>query len=151
MLIVRYLPCISDVRPSKLNGPALPEWLAMFVHSDVPSICVEYHNACCNICLEDFEEPPLVLKLQVDGVGGVDLMAEDDAIQASPKPLRQLTCGHVLHEECLPMFQSYDYNSTFKCPACRTKVWTPLPNPEQFSLLSPKVPCDTAHNNVSSD
>ncbi|KAF5346968.1 hypothetical protein D9758_010121 [Tetrapyrgos nigripes] len=149
--LVRYLPWISDIAPSKVNGPASPEWLAMFVHSDVPSVCIEDHNACCNICLEDFEEPPL-LELQVDGGDDADLMAEDDAIQASPKPLRQLKCGHVLHEECLPMFRSYAYNSTFKCPACRTKVWTPLKAaPEQFSFLSPKIPRDAARNNVSSD
>ncbi|KAF5346916.1 hypothetical protein D9758_010094 [Tetrapyrgos nigripes] len=150
--LVRYLPWISDLAPSEFNGPTSPEWLAMFVHSDVPSVCIEDHNACCNICLEDFEEPPLALEPQVDSGEDVDLMAEDDGIQASPKPLRQLKCGHILHEECLPMFQSHDYNSTFECPACRTKVWTPLKaDPEQFSFLSPKIPRDAASNNVSSD
>ncbi|KAF5346917.1 hypothetical protein D9758_010095 [Tetrapyrgos nigripes] len=138
--LVRYLPWISDIAPSKVNGPASPEWLAMFVHSDVPSVCIEDHNACCNICLEDFVEPALAG--EVDG--------GDDGTQASPNPLRQLKCGHVLHEECLPMFRSHDYNSTFECPACRTKVWTPA-DPEQFSLRSPKIPRDAARNNVPSD
>ncbi|KAF5346970.1 hypothetical protein D9758_010125 [Tetrapyrgos nigripes] len=149
MPLVRYLPCISDLPPSEVNGPAAPEWLAMFVHSDVPSICIEDHNACCNICLEDFEEPPLALEFQDGGSDDMDLMAEDDGTQASPKPLRKLICGHVLHEECLPIFQSDDYNETFECPACRTKVWTP--SPEEFSLLSAEIPRNAAHNSISSD
>ncbi|KAF5346969.1 hypothetical protein D9758_010124 [Tetrapyrgos nigripes] len=149
MPLVRYLPCISDLPPSEVNGPAAPEWLAMFVHSDVPSICIEDHNACCNICLEDFEEPPLALEFQDSGSNDIDLMAEDDGTQASPKPLRKLICGHVLHEECLPIFQSDDYNETFECPACRTKVWTPPP--EEFSLLSAEIPRNAAHNSISSD
>ncbi|KAF5346981.1 hypothetical protein D9758_010102 [Tetrapyrgos nigripes] len=139
--LVRYLPWISDLAPSEFNGPAPPEWLAMFVHSDVPSVCIEDHNACCNICLEDFVEPALAAEFQVDG--------GDYGTQASPKPLRQLKCGHVLHEECLPMFRSHDYNSTFECPACRTKVWTPLK--AEFSLRSPKIPRDAARNNVCLD
>ncbi|KAF5371612.1 hypothetical protein D9758_003491 [Tetrapyrgos nigripes] len=138
--VVRYLPCISDFPPSELNGPAPPEWLAMFVHSDVPSVCIEDYNACCNICLEDFEEPPLALEFQVDA-------NDDDGIQASTKPLRQLICGHVLHEECLPMFQSDDYDETFECPACRAEVWTSL----SFSLLSAEIPRNAAHNSISSD
>ncbi|KAF5346979.1 hypothetical protein D9758_010104 [Tetrapyrgos nigripes] len=140
--LVRYLPWISDIAPSKVNGPASPEWLEMFVHSDVPSVCIEDHNACCNICLEDFVEPALAAEFQVDG--------GDDGTQASPKPLRQLKCGHILHEECLPMFRSHDYNSTFECPACRTKVWTPA-DPRQFSFRSPKIPRDAARNNVCLD
>ncbi|KAF5346924.1 hypothetical protein D9758_010098 [Tetrapyrgos nigripes] len=117
--VVRYLPCISDLPPSELNGPAPPEWLAMFVHSDVPSVCIEDHNACCNICLDDFEEPALAVEFQADG--------GDDGTQASPKPLRQLICGHVLHEDCLPMFQNDDYDDydeTFECPVCRAEIWT---------------------------
>ncbi|KAF5346953.1 hypothetical protein D9758_010108 [Tetrapyrgos nigripes] len=137
--VVRYLPCISAFRPSELNGPAPPEWLAMFVHSDVPSVCIEDHNACCNICLEDFEDPPLALELQVDGVDCVDPMAEDDGTQASPRPLRQLICGHVFHEDCLPIFQNDDYDEAFECPACRAEVWTPLPDPEQFSFFPIEV------------
>ncbi|KAF5346978.1 hypothetical protein D9758_010107 [Tetrapyrgos nigripes] len=144
--VVRYLPCSSDLPPSEVNGPASPEWLAMFVHSDLPSVCIEDHNACCNICLEDFEEPPLALELQVDGGDDVDLMIGGDGTQARPKPLRQLQCRHVLHEECLPMFRG-DYNSTFECPACRTKVWTPLSEP--FSLLSAEIPRYAARNSVS--
>ncbi|KAF5346925.1 hypothetical protein D9758_010099 [Tetrapyrgos nigripes] len=133
--VVRYLPCISDFRPSEVNGSAPPEWLRMFVHSDVPSVCIEDHNACCNVCLEDFEEPPLELEVQVDG--------GDDGVQASPKPLRQLTCGHIFHEDCLPMFQNDDYVERFECPACHTEVWTS----EQFSLLR-VLP---GRNGVSSD
>ncbi|KAF5362957.1 hypothetical protein D9758_007111 [Tetrapyrgos nigripes] len=116
--VVRYLPCISDLPPSELNGPAPPEWLAMFVHSDIPSVCIEDHNACCNICLEDFEEPALAAEFQVD--------SGDDGTQASPKPLRQLICGHVLHEDCLPIFQNDDRDDdeTFECPVCRTEIWT---------------------------
>ncbi|KAF5346912.1 hypothetical protein D9758_010111 [Tetrapyrgos nigripes] len=146
--VVRYLPCTSDLPPSEVNGPASPEWLAMFVHSDVPSICIGDHNACCNICLEHFEEPALASEFQVDGGDDVDPMA-DGGDQASPKPLRKLICGHVLHEECLPMFQSDDYNKRFECPACRTKVWTRLP--EKFSLLLAEIYRDAARNSVSSD
>ncbi|KAF5344608.1 hypothetical protein D9758_013890 [Tetrapyrgos nigripes] len=131
--VVRYLPCIPDFRPSEVNGPAPLEWLAMFVHSDVPSVCIEDHNACCNVCLEDFEEPPLALESQVDG--------GDDGTQASPKPLRKLICGHVFHEDCLPMFQEDDCIGRFECPACRTEFW----NSEQFALLS------TGRDSVSSD
>ncbi|KAF5344582.1 hypothetical protein D9758_013887 [Tetrapyrgos nigripes] len=129
--VVRYLPCIPDFRPSEVNGPAPPEWLAMFVHSDVPSVCIEDHDACCNVCLEDFEEPPLALESQIDG--------GDNGTQSSPKPLRKLICGHVFHEDCLPMFQEDDYIGRFECPACRTEFW----NSEQFALLS------TGRNSVS--
>ncbi|KAF5340454.1 hypothetical protein D9758_013578 [Tetrapyrgos nigripes] len=150
--VVRYLPCISDFPPSELNGPASSEWLAMFVHSDVPSVCIEDYNACCNICLEDFEEPALALELlQVDG-DDVDLMAKDDRTQASPKPLRQLICGHVLHVRRLPaMFQGDNYDEMFECPVCRAEVWTSLPDPQQFSLLPPKIPLEIARSSVSSD
>ncbi|KAF5342807.1 hypothetical protein D9758_013366 [Tetrapyrgos nigripes] len=140
--VVRYLPCISDLPPSELNGPAPPEWLAMFVHSDVPSVCIEDHNACCNICLEDFEEPALAAEFQVDG-------SEDGTQATRPKPLRQLICGH---EDCLPMFQNndyddYDFDETFECPVCRAEIWTV----SQFSLLSAEIPRDTALNSTSSD
>ncbi|KAF5355431.1 hypothetical protein D9758_006404 [Tetrapyrgos nigripes] len=142
--VVRYLPYISDLPPSEVNGPAPPEWLAMFVHSDVPSVCIEDHNACCNVCLEDFEEPALAGEFQVGG--------GDDGTQTSPKPLRQLICGHVLHEDCLPMFQNDDYddsdsNEKFECPVCRAKVWTSPP----VSLLSSEIPRDAALNSISSD
>ncbi|KAF5341522.1 hypothetical protein D9758_012560 [Tetrapyrgos nigripes] len=136
--LVRYLPCIPDLQPSEVNGPASSEWLSMFVHSDIPSVCIEDYNACCNICLEDFEEPALAPEFQVDD-GMDDVEPEDDR---TPKPLRKLICGHVLHEECLPMFQNNNYDKMFECPACRTQVWTSPHDPEQFSLLSDEFPRD---------
>ncbi|KAF5364763.1 hypothetical protein D9758_009347 [Tetrapyrgos nigripes] len=138
--VVRFLPCISDFPPSELNGPAPAEWLAMFVHSDIPSVCIEDHNACCNVCLEDFEEPALAAEFQVDG-------DDDDGTQGSPKPLRQLTCGHVLHEDCLPMFQIDGYDEMFECPVCRAEIWTSPPS----SPLSAEIPRDSVLNSISLD
>ncbi|KAF5364991.1 hypothetical protein D9758_008099 [Tetrapyrgos nigripes] len=56
-LVVRYLPPTPGVPFGETPGS---DWLAMFVHSDVVSRCIEEHNASCVICLEDFEPPPLV-------------------------------------------------------------------------------------------
>ncbi|KAF5366197.1 hypothetical protein D9758_005782 [Tetrapyrgos nigripes] len=100
--VVRFLPCNSDLPSSELNGPVPSEWLAMFVHSDVPSVCIEDHNTCCNVCLEDFEEPALAAEFQVDG--------GDNETQ----------------EDCLPMFQIDGYDATFECPTCRAEIWTSL-------------------------
>ncbi|KAF5357705.1 hypothetical protein D9758_007534 [Tetrapyrgos nigripes] len=137
MPIVRYLPCIPDFPPSEVNGPAPPDWLAMFVHSEIPSVCIEDYNACCNICLEDLEEPPLAMP---DDGDDVDPMADDSGGRTSPKLLRQLPCRHVLHENCLPMFQSENYDEVFECPVCRTQVWA--------KLDEPSVSCPVCNNVV---
>ncbi|KAF5357704.1 hypothetical protein D9758_007535 [Tetrapyrgos nigripes] len=89
--VVRYIPCISD-SPSEFNGPVPPEWLALFVHSNIPSVWIEDHNASCSICCEDFQEPPLA-ELDELGLG-------DDGERGASQPvktLRQLPCRHVFH------------------------------------------------------
>ncbi|KAF5349000.1 hypothetical protein D9758_012731 [Tetrapyrgos nigripes] len=87
-LVVRYLPPppASDI---SFNSSPPPDWLAMFVPSEVPSICIEDYNACCNICCEDFEPPRLNEEDQEDD--------EDLHLYI----LFQLPCQHVLHEKCL--------------------------------------------------
>ncbi|KAF5364998.1 hypothetical protein D9758_008097 [Tetrapyrgos nigripes] len=105
--VVRYVPPPPDV-PFDSSPP--PDWLAMFVPSEVPSVCIEDHNACCTICCEDFKPPRLNEQDQED----------DEDIDLDI--LFQLPCQHVLHKECL---KNIDKNV---CPVCRAQFsWKDRP------------------------
>ncbi|KAF5364948.1 hypothetical protein D9758_008098 [Tetrapyrgos nigripes] len=102
-IAVRYLPPAPDV-PFDSSPP--PDWLAMFVPSQVLSICIEEHNARCDICYVDFEPPRLAEE---------DSETDDENNKDDSDTLLQLPCQHVLHEECLNLI---DGNL---CPVCRTQ------------------------------
>jgi hypothetical protein len=61
--------------------------------SDLPSVCIESHNASCDVCFVDFKAP---LPRTSDSPAPQPKMPKSKD-RSEPKPLRQLPCQHVLH------------------------------------------------------
>ncbi|KAH8798711.1 hypothetical protein DL96DRAFT_1824464 [Flagelloscypha sp. PMI_526] len=59
---VRYVPPYPGYS-STSRVPSSNNWLNQFNSSDDPFVFIEAHNACCSICLEDFEQPEQVQDL----------------------------------------------------------------------------------------
>ncbi|KAF5348999.1 hypothetical protein D9758_012732 [Tetrapyrgos nigripes] len=110
-LVVRYLPPLPD---GPFTRSPSPDWLAMFVPSETPSVCIEDHNACCQICLEDFEPP----RLSEEGVDSEEMNQMSQLEESSSDILMQLPCQHVLHAKCLRSLEET------VCPMCRCQfLW----------------------------
>jgi len=111
MPLVRYLPAPVSDAPTEFNGPPTAEWLAKWEPSDVPCVCIASYNASCVICTEDFEAPRLVSA--DDGKA-----SECDDLS---EPLRQLSCKHVFHEDCvIEWLMTVEDRHT--CPTCNDRM-----------------------------